>query len=370
MSAKQTKNRPRVNRKSGVRFLNTVPRSQAKGLLDDLYTQIETEYLLAPPFTLHSPVPELLASMWCCFRESFLVGRVPHLAKEAVAMGVSLSNRCPYCVEAHTMALRVGAGNAQTRAITRDLPPDEGSSPLAALARWAETMRNPRAEDLAHPPFGPEEAPEIIGTGLIFHYINRLVSVFCDDSPFPLPSALGPLHGLLRRVMAWMMAPRVRTMLNQTLQPDPSLTAEPEAPRSKTFNWAAGNPNIRVAFEGFAAVLNDLIQSHIPPEVQQAARRYIHTWDGEDPGLSTAWLEDSVADLSEADRSAARLALLVSVAPYRVDAQAIGAFQKHFPGNTPLLILSSWASFSVLQAIGTRLQTLYSFQTAYPPIDI
>ena len=155
-------------------------------------------------------------------------------------------------------------------------------------------------------------------------------------------------------------------MLNQPLKPDPNLAAKPEAPRSETFGWAAGNPSIGVAFEQFAAVLDDLAQSHIPPEVQQAVRRYIHTWDGEDPGPSTAWLEDSVADLGEADRSAARLALLVSVAPYRVDQQAVGAFQKHFPGNTPLLILSSWASFSVLQAIGIRLQTLYTLPNRIP----
>ena len=107
-------------------------------------------------------------------------------------------------------------------------------------------------------------------------------------------------------------------------------------------------------------------RSHISPDVQQAVRRYVHTWDGEDPGLSTAWLADTLADLDEANQPTARLALLVAVAPYRVDEQMVNAFQKNFPGTIPLLALSSWASFLAVQAISVRLPAISAVPDRIP----
>lgn len=44
-------------------------------------------------------------------RETLVAGRVDRAVKEAVAVAVSKTNRCPYCVEAHaTMLTAAGEG--------------------------------------------------------------------------------------------------------------------------------------------------------------------------------------------------------------------------------------------------------------------
>jgi len=50
---------------------------------------------------------------------------------------------------------------------------------------WA--LRNLDFEDpiIKVPPFKKEEAPEIIGTAVLFHYINRMVILFAGDKPLP-----------------------------------------------------------------------------------------------------------------------------------------------------------------------------------------
>jgi hypothetical protein len=39
---------------------------------DDLYRQIDDDFIAAPPVTLHGHVPELLAAVWAGLRESAL----------------------------------------------------------------------------------------------------------------------------------------------------------------------------------------------------------------------------------------------------------------------------------------------------------
>ncbi len=47
-----------------------------------------------------------------------------------------------------------------------------------------------------------KSAPEIIGTALAFHYINRTVDVFLEKSPMELPSTLAWAKGPLTKVAA------------------------------------------------------------------------------------------------------------------------------------------------------------------------
>src|SRR5215211_7257631 len=61
--------------------------------------------MLAPPFALHVPAPDVLSAFWAMFRESTFGPRVDRATKEAVAATVSMINACPYCVDAHTTML-------------------------------------------------------------------------------------------------------------------------------------------------------------------------------------------------------------------------------------------------------------------------
>lgn len=104
---------------TGVKYVIPIPPNEAEGLLAETYEQLDDEYLIGPPFTLHSPTPKLFAGMWSIFRESLVVGRVPRSVKEAVAIGVSKSNQCPFCVESHALSVQAGAGRRVAKAIER-----------------------------------------------------------------------------------------------------------------------------------------------------------------------------------------------------------------------------------------------------------
>lgn len=52
---------------SGVKYVTPVPPDEADGLLAETYEQLDDEYLVAPPFTLHSPIPALFAGLWSIY---------------------------------------------------------------------------------------------------------------------------------------------------------------------------------------------------------------------------------------------------------------------------------------------------------------
>ena len=70
-----------------IRYVKPVRPTAARGLVAQVYQQIESDYgFLAPPITLHSPSPEVMAASWLMMRETLLAsGRADRVMKEAVA---------------------------------------------------------------------------------------------------------------------------------------------------------------------------------------------------------------------------------------------------------------------------------------------
>ena len=88
--------------------------------------------------------------------------------------------------------------------------------------------RTPGAPILSTPPFSPHDAPEIIGTAVFYHYINRMVSVLLKQSPLPLVPA--PLTGTTARLAGWWFARAAR----RTKTSGTALTLLPMAPAPTT----------------------------------------------------------------------------------------------------------------------------------------
>lgn len=309
--------------RTAVKYVSPIPPNEADGLLAEMYDQLNDEYLVAPPFTLHSPVPELLAGLWSIFRESLVVGQVPRVVKEAVASGVSKANRCPFCVESHTLSVHAGAGRDIAAAIERGDYEAIEASEIREVAEWAEATRAPGADILTDPPFTRDHAPEIIGTALTFHYINRMVNIFCEASPFPLPSVLDRLRGIMHRIAT----PMVRDVIGRSPTPGRSLAPLPEAELSKDMEWASSNGTIARAFAGFAAIADGEADERFSSDVLNVVRGQVAGWNGGDPGFGRDWIETPTADLTDSARPAARLALLAAFASYRVDDAHVARFR-------------------------------------------
>jgi len=137
--------------------------------------------------------------------------------KEAVAGAVSESNQCPYCVDVHTAMVQATTGHDAAAAIRSGQLDGIADERMAQLVRWAAATRSPAAASLASPPFSDDEAPEIIGTALVYHYVNRMVHVFLDTTPLPITR---PGRDLARRVFGATFA---RRMVRRNAEPGASL---------------------------------------------------------------------------------------------------------------------------------------------------
>ena len=165
-----------------IRHLVPVPRSRTKGLLAETFVAIEREFALVPPLTIHSACPEVMAGVWAAFREIFVVDPGHRKERELVAAGVSLINECPYCVDVHSAMLDATGDHGLAAAIRGD-GHQAADNPLL---QWSKATLTPDAAIQTNRPFAQPLAPQMLGTAFLFHYINRMVSVFLDDSPAPV----------------------------------------------------------------------------------------------------------------------------------------------------------------------------------------
>lgn len=316
-----------------TRFIQVVKPRHARGLVREVYRQVEHEFsMLAPPTAMHSAAPDLLAGSWMILRETLVAqGVATRASKEAVATGVSVANSCPYCEDVHGMTLAAIDSESQ----------DE-------LTAWAQSS----AVGSATPPFPPEAAPELIGTAVAFHYYNRVVNVFLRDSPFPshVPESAKPRA---RKVLGGVLRPPA----GPGPQPGDSVDLLPEAPVPDDLAWARANPVIASAFARAYAAADAAAARSVPSSVRTLVQTQLSTWDGQPPGLSRSWVNEAVTSLPPEDQPAARLALVIAKASYQVDETLVATYRETTPGDVPLLELASWASMSAARRVSTWLTT-------------
>jgi AhpD family alkylhydroperoxidase len=332
-----------------IKYIPAIAAPAAQGLAGQIYTQIIREFGLGEPLMLHALLPELLAGVWMAFRESFLAGGVSRSAKEAVAATVSRLNQCPYCVEAHTMILSAAGEQEIADAISQGRDDHIPNPQVRALVQWAAATRSPDALIVQHPPFSPQEAPEIIGTAVFFHYINRMVSVLLDKTlTFPNNHWSSET---LQQFVHWRFA---RTM-RQSYPAGNSVPFLPEAALPADLAWAETIPAIAAAFARFAAVVERVGAEVLSPVVRECVHAQIQTWKGEDLGLSRHWVKQALNGLDAAAQAAGQLTLLTALAPYQIDETVIERFRTYYFGGEKLLGALAWGSFTAARRIGTWL---------------
>ena len=334
-----------------IRYIQPVAPNSTEGLVARVYPQIKKEFgALVEPFTLHSPSPELLAGAWSACRESLLVGSVGREVKEAVAATVSRINQCPYCVDAHTIMLNAISARNAAEAIIHQRDDQIRDTAVRSIVKWAAATRSPGAKVLLSPPFSHKDAPEIIGTALFFHYVNRMASVLLGDTPLPSNHPL--LKGFFKRMAAWFFSKAIR----RSKPSGTSLELLPASELPADFDWAKSSPNIAGAFARFAAVVNRAGREFIPQDVRDCVVEQVQAWDGKDPKLGRHWVEEAMNGLDEESKDIGRLVLLTALAPYQVDDSIVHAFVTHINEDKKLLGALAWGSFTAARRIGTWLQ--------------
>ena len=335
-----------------IRHIEPVVPNSAEGLVARVYLQIKKEFgALVEPFTLHSPSPELLAGAWSACRESLLVGSVRRDVKEAVAATVSRINQCPYCVDAHTIMLNATSAHNSADAIIHQRDDQIRDQTVRSMVKWAAATRSPGAEVLLSPPFSQKDAPEIIGTAVFFHYVNRMASVLLSETPLPSNHPL--LKGFFKRMAGWFFSRSVHR--SKPLGASLELLAESELPADLV--WAKRSPNIAGAFARFTAVIDKAGRPVVPEDVRDCVAKHVQAWDGRDPGLGRQWVEEAINGLDDKSKDIGRLVLLTALAPYQVDEGVVKAFTAHLVKDEKLLGALAWGSFTAARKIGTWLHT-------------
>ncbi len=336
-----------------VNHIRPVSPAAASGKVAEVYRRLRKDFLVVPPFSLHSPMPDILAGVACVCCETLCSGRVPRSLKEVVATGVSEVNLCPFCIEAHALsidALVPAAGLIEEVVRGGRIALVDASA--QSYLEWARATRTQGHALLSAPPFSSEEAPEVIGTALAFHYINRMVSVFADDSPLPLPKALGPLAGLVRK----LGAPFIERVVARKSSPGSWLDVLSHKGDPESVGWARGNPTLACAFAGFEATVEAAAARFVPAEVRAAVSAAVSKWNGEEAPMGRAWVEQSVSAVEPALRPAATLGVLTALAAYRVDGSDIDCYRKTGAGDEAVIVVTSWSSLRATKRIAEWIQ--------------
>lgn len=326
-----------------IKHVSPVPLRRGSSVVSRVYQGLEEEFgLLAPPIALHAPSPDVLAASWAMLRESMIApGRVGLAAKEAVAVAVSEHNSCPFCVTVHSAMLN-SLTSSRTSAV-RGSGDDQG--PVRAWAR--ATAVRPSGADLAAGP-DPSHLPELIAVAVLLHYLNRMAHVFLGDEPLPPGVPRWSLR-VVMPVLSWLR----RSAGRVGRSPGDSLDLLPPARIPDDLAWTAGGPgHVAEAFARAAAVVDAAGERSVPVQVRELVRSALRAWDGNPPGISRAWTEPYLRDIAPADRAAARLALLVALAPYQVDKAAVDAFRATHPADAELVDLAAWSSMAAAREAG------------------
>lgn len=321
-----------------IRHLTPVSRAKATGLVAATYDALELEFALVPPLTIHSVCPETLAGAWAAMREAFIVDPSHRVAREAVASGVSLANQCPYCVDIHTAMLDANGDHALADSIRTD---DCGADTLTV---WAKATRYCGAPELKALPFPKRLIPQMLGTAVLFHYINRLVSVFLSENAAPLPLR----SALSRKIFGRAFGGKVgKNLLAVRAEPGVSLHMLPDAPLPREFAWAAADPAIAGGLARFNAAIDATGQHHVPEPVRLVVLHRLELWHDEEMPLSNRWVDEAIEGLAREDqRASARFALQTALAAYRVNGAMISAFRQHYPSDAALFATAAWASLT------------------------
>jgi hypothetical protein len=129
---------------------------------------------------------------------------------------------------------------------------------------------------LHEPEYPAGEAPELIGTTVLFQYYNRMVNVFLTEVPLPPGAprmALGPVM--------WILERRLRPAAGRPYQPGTSLELLPAASLPGDLSWASGDPVTEDAFARGCAAIDAAGARSVPAAVRDLVMAELEKWRGE-----------------------------------------------------------------------------------------
>ncbi|MET8280397.1 carboxymuconolactone decarboxylase family protein [Micromonospora sp. NPDC005174] len=325
------------------RFCTPAPTRAATGRTAEVYQQLRDDFLgPLPTFQALSAVPEVLTATWSLLREALLAGDTSRVDRELVAAVVSRANRCRFCLDAHVLLLHALGEHGLAEVVARGETPPEPRH--AELARWAEASRSPRAGGWTSP-YGPE----VTGTLLAFHFVNRVVSALLDPDLLPGGLQRAPL---VRSVGGRLYARSAR----ERKEPGRSLPLL-DAPGTPSPAWAGDSP-VGIAY----AALRDAASRGgelLGDVARQTVTATVRWEDGRFPARPADWAVDLVRDVPGRDRVGTRIALLSAFAPSAVSPGDVALWRLSHPADADLVRLVAYGAITATDHVARALSSAH-----------
>ncbi len=313
-------------------------------LAERVFDQAGREFQAAPPITLHSPDQLLMAGVWSATRECFIINADGRAMREAVAAAVSQLNECPYCVDVHT-AMHASANGGHPLSKKKSA---NDNSPIDRAYKWALATLEPGSPLLQNPQISAADIPQIFGTAICFHYTNRMVNIFLDRAPMPMPAAGSKFMRAFSRASLRFFGRRIVKLDGE---PGDFIMEADDAVLPEEFSWAHSNPHVAGGLLRFSHAAEMAGDEAVPKEVQELVRSHLNTWNGEQVELGRGWLENLVQPLDKKLQPSARLAILAARASWQVDKKIVREFRQFHEGDKALIQVAGWASYAAVKRI-------------------
>jgi hypothetical protein len=327
---------------STMRYVRSVSRKSATGLVREIYAMIAEDFFINGSLTSRSQVPALLAAICIVGRESILVeDQVERTDKEAMAAVLSQINSCPYCEDMLISLVHAGKAHTAANGIFARNRLQSLDATLRARLEWVSAIADFGRRDVPSTPFTEAQLPEVVASLMAMSDINRFSHVVMAVSPVSAPFGLRWAKSALLR----LFGAELQITKAKPLVPGKALDLLPPALLPGDMAWAKPNRRIAEAVARWAATVEREARQVVSSEVQRVVRRSLERWHGELMPLSRSWVESEIADLRGDERSIARLALVLTKAPYQVDTVLVDAVLGDNPDQVRFIRLLAWCSY-------------------------
>jgi AhpD family alkylhydroperoxidase len=271
------------------------------------------------PFLIHIGDAELFAAVWALFREVQLAGPAPRRHQETLALIIAKQNRCPWCIEAHELAL-------------------SKSTAVASVERWYQQLYQATPEQ--HQPLAVEHEVAYRAAVLLWEYINRMTNIFLIESAW---RGFGRFQPALTGVLGWVFA---AFFLHRRYQPGRALRFIRPAPLPAQFAWAAAVPTIASTLGSVYHHIERVGQAVISEALQQWVRDYLATYGDTQVAISRRWVYKATEHLPNNEKLLAQGLLLMALAGHQLDDEFMRALRQHLGSDQALIAVGAWASYA------------------------
>ena len=329
-----------------INYLQYIKVKQARGELKSIYKHIKSNFgLIAEPFVLHSIDTNLTAGIWSLLYEIVLVEtNVKRNIKEAIAVTVSETNKCKYCVDAHSIMLFNEKDNILSKIQklkTDNLNPTNLNEELIF---WA--FNSNKFNDITEKiPFTNNQAPEIIGTIILFNYINRMVEVFAGQSPIPT-KLFKKLFQKIAKKFYFSKAILKNKKKGDSLQF-----------LNKQFQNKNELTEIQKALFHFSSLTENNIDGLISQDLIQKIKIESSKLENLNNNLHSSRMSEFLSEIKQDEKQTAEFCYLLMFVSYKIHNAQIERMKKKY-NDTEILKIASFSCFIISEKIGAELWSI------------